>query len=279
MTEVLRYAAFTTNPATGNPAGVVLDANGMTDEVMQGIAADLDYSESAFAIPTGDRRYAVRYFSPLAEVPFCGHATIATAVAMAERDGPGTWLFETKAGEIPVRTDRRATIVATLTSVPTHSRPATTDELTRALAALNWPVSDLAPTWPPHVAFAGNDHLILAAATRTRLADLNYDFEALKSLMEEAGWTTVQLFWPESTHTFHARDPFPVGGVVEDPATGAAAAALGGYLRTIGKAPTPRELLIVQGEDMGRRSELTIAVHPTDPKVKVTGAATRIPAA
>jgi len=274
---ILRYAAFTTDPTTGNPAGVVLDADGMPDEEMRRIAKEVGYSETAFAVPVGDRRFAVRYFSPLAEVQFCGHATIATAVALADRDTPGDLLFETKAGEIPVSTEQRESIVATLTSVPTHSRPATDKELTEALAALNWSQTDLDPQWPAHVAFAGNDHLVLAASTRTRLATLDYHFESLKSLMQEAGWTTLQLFWPEDDHKIHARDPFPVGGVVEDPATGAAAAAFGGYLRAIGKVPTPRELLIVQGEDMGRRSELTINVHPTDPKVTVTGTATRIP--
>lgn len=273
---ILRYAAFTTNPSTGNPAGVVLDAEGLTDEEMQRIATDVGYSETAFAVGQG-RTFKVRYFSPLVEVPFCGHATIATAVALAERDGEGQLLFETKAGEIPVTTERRTTVTATLTSVPTHSRPATEEELTQALAALRWPSSDLDANWPAHVSFAGNDHLVLAAATRARLADLDYDFAALKTLMEAQGWTTLQLFWPETEHKFHARDPFPVGGVVEDPATGAAAAALGGYLRATGKVKAPRELTIVQGEDMGRRSELTVNVDPEDPRVKVTGTATRIP--
>jgi PhzF family phenazine biosynthesis protein len=277
MTEVLRYAAFTTDPATGNPAGVVLAADGMPDTDMQQIAEEVGYSETAFAVEVADRRYRLRYFSPLAEVPFCGHATIATAVALAERNGTGDLLFETKAGEIPVHTAARTTIVASLTSVPTRSRPTTEDELARALAALRWPAEDLAPNWPPHVAFAGNDHLVLAAATRERLADLDYDFPVLKALMEERGWTTAQLFWPETDDLVHARDPFPVGGVVEDPATGAAAAAFGGYLRAIGQVKKPRRLTILQGEDMGRRSELTVDVDPTTPRVTVTGAATRIP--
>ena len=273
---VLRYAAFTTDPATGNPAGVVLDATGLTDSDMQRIAKEVGYSETAFAVATADRRFDVRYFSPLAEVPFCGHATIATAVALAERDGTGDLVFTTKAGEIPVRTDDQGAIVASLVSVPTHSRPATPDELGRALTALRWPAEDVDPAWPPHVAFAGNDHLVLAAATRDRLANLDYDFEALKALMHDRNWTTVQLFWPENDHTMHARDPFPVGGVVEDPATGAAAAAFGGYLRALGQVPTPRRIAIVQGEDMGRRSELTVDVDPEDPRVTVTGTATRI---
>ncbi|MGB3437334.1 MAG: PhzF family phenazine biosynthesis isomerase, partial [Actinophytocola sp.] len=86
---VLRYAAFTTDPATGNPAGVVLDAAGLSDSDMQRIAAEVDYSETAFVCGGSGPHYTVRYFSPLAEVPFCGHATIATAVALADRDGPG----------------------------------------------------------------------------------------------------------------------------------------------------------------------------------------------
>jgi PhzF family phenazine biosynthesis protein len=274
MTNALRYAAFTTTPDTGNPAGVVLDATTMTDEDMQATAAEIGYSETAFAVPIADRHYRVRYFSPLAEVAFCGHATIALAVALAERDGTGTFTFETNAGEIPVTTTTQDTVVATLTSVPTHSRPATQEELTEALKALRWRPEDVNPQWPPHVAFAGNNHLILAAATRTRLATLNYDFEALKSLMLKANWTTAQLFWPESDTLIHSRNPFPVGGVVEDPATGAAAAALGGYLRTLGKAPGL--LTIIQGEDMGRRSELRVTVSPDTPRVTVTGAATRI---
>jgi PhzF family phenazine biosynthesis protein len=275
MTEIARYAAFTTDPATGNPAGVVLTAAGLTDPDMQRIAADVGYSETAFVTEDhGGRRYTVRYFSPLAEVPFCGHATIATAVALADRDGPGDLVFETAAGEVPVHTEKQETVVASLTSVPTHSAPASEDDVTRALAALRWQQADLDPAWPAHIAFAGNDHLILAAATRTRLATLDYDFAALQDLMRERGWTTVHLFCFEDERTVHARDPFPPGGVVEDPATGSAAAAFGGYLRTLGHAPV--RLTIIQGEDMGRRSELTVEASTDDPRVTVTGTATRI---
>ncbi|TDV53961.1 PhzF family phenazine biosynthesis protein [Actinophytocola oryzae] len=272
MPEVLRYAAFTADPTKGNPAGVVLDAESMSDAEMQKTAADIGYSETAFVT----EGFAVRYFSPLAEVPFCGHATIATAVALADRDGPGELTFRTKAGPIPVQTAIKDTTVATLASVATKSRPATPDEVTEALKALNWPSADLHEEWPAHVSFAGNDHLMLAASSRARLATLDYDFEALKALMQKANWVTVHLFWPESKEKFHARDPFPVGGVVEDPATGAAAAAFGGYLRTLSRIPTPTNLTIIQGEDMGRRSELTIEVDPTDPRVRVTGTATKI---
>lgn len=274
MTEVLRLAAFTTVPDLGNPAGVVLDATGLADDDMQRIAAEVGYSETAFAWPLGAGRYRVRYFSPLAEVPFCGHATIATAVAIATRDGVGDLVFDTPAGEVPVHTaGEHGQVVAGLVSVPTKSRPATPAEVTETLAALRWAAEDLHPDWPPHVAFAGAEHLMLPARDRARLADLDYDFEALGKVMAEHGWTTVHLFWVAEDGTVHARDPFPPGGTVEDPATGAAAAAFGGYLRVLDRVPAGR-LTIVQGEDMGRRSVLTVDVDSADPRVRVTGTAT-----
>src|ERR1700710_1808149 len=104
--EILRYAAFSSDPAGGNPAGVVLDATGATDEAMLAIAREVGFSETAFLLPGQSVAEAgIRYFSPLAEVPFCGHATIATAVALAHRDGPGTRTFVTNAGEVPVTVD------------------------------------------------------------------------------------------------------------------------------------------------------------------------------
>src|SRR3954464_9915514 len=94
--EVLRYAAFTDDPAGGNPAGVVLDAAGASDEEMLAVAADVGYSETAFVTHSnGGGDYGLRFFSPLAEVAFCGHATIATAVALPES---GSLAFHTPSG-------------------------------------------------------------------------------------------------------------------------------------------------------------------------------------
>jgi len=274
--DIARYAAFTTDPTGGNPAGIVLSAQGLTGPAMLAIAADVGYSETAFVTNSDDttRRYRVRYFSPLAEVPFCGHATVATAVAIADRIGPGPLVFDTMAGEIPV--DTRPDGTATLTSVPTRSRQVNPTELAAALAALRWSAADLHPDFPPRVAFGGVEHLIVPAVSRQRLAELDYGFTELAEVMNAAGWTTVHLFWPENTDRFHARDPFPVGGVVEDPATGAAAAAFGGYLRDLGRIDRPTRLTVHQGVDMGRPSELRIDVDPADPRVRVTGHAVPI---
>ncbi|WP_432165157.1 PhzF family phenazine biosynthesis protein [Streptomyces sp. bgisy031] len=280
--DVLRYTAFATDPSGGNPAGVVLDARALDDEEMLAVAARLGYSETAFLTPAPDgasRSYTARYFSPKAEVPFCGHATVATAVALGEIHGPGDYLFATPAGEVPVTVTRGAdgTPRATLTSVEPQITDVTPDDLAEALAALNWAASDLDPALPPRIAYAGARHLVLAAATRARLADLSYDFARLEALMHRIGLTTVQLVWRASEFVFHARDPFPVGGVVEDPATGAAAAAFGAYARTLGLVPSEAVLTLHQGEDMGRPGELTVTLREGDPRVRVSGAAVRIP--
>ncbi|MEV6244261.1 PhzF family phenazine biosynthesis isomerase [Lentzea sp. NPDC051838] len=265
---VLRYSAFTTDPSGGNPAGVVLDATGLSDEEMLVIAAKVGYSETAFVLPRGERNFHVRYFSPKAEVPFCGHATIATSVALAERIGDGPLTFHTRAGEITIET---ADGTASLTSVPTSTTEASPELVEAALEALGYKeIGD----GPVHVGFGGARHLLVPLKDRAQLADLDYDFTALRDLMLANDLTTVHLFWRESRELVHARDPFPVGGVVEDAATGAAAAAFGGYLRDL---EGPQRFVISQGEDMGRPSRLEVDATREDRRVTVTGAAVVIP--
>ncbi|HEX6024736.1 MAG TPA: PhzF family phenazine biosynthesis isomerase [Solirubrobacter sp.] len=272
MTAILRYTAFTDDPAGGNPAGVVLDASGLSDDEMLKIAADLGYSETAFATPRADGEYDLRYFSPEAEVPFCGHATVATGVALAERDGPGSLLFHTVAGPVRVRTGGNP-VTATLTSVVPHVEHVPEALLDTALDALRWSFDELDAELPPRIGFAGARHLILGAATRERLADLDYDFDALKQAMLEHDLTTVDLVYREDDLTFSARNPFPVGGVVEDPATGAAAAAFGAYLRELNLITPPATVTVHQGVDMGRPSVLTVDIDDKRPEIRVSGRA------
>ena len=270
MTGILRYAAFSDDPKGGNPAGVVLDASSL-DQRMLAIAAEVGYSETAFVTGTEGNVHRVRYFSPLAEVPFCGHATVATAVAL----GPGEHRFTTNAGEVPVTVDDAGR--ATLTSVD----PAVTDlppeDLTALLRALHWAEADLDPALPPRIAYAGAYHPVLAVTTRRRLADLAYDEPALKALMEARDWTTVQLVYRTAPDDFDVRNPFPVGGVYEDPATGAAAAAFGAYLRELHLVPADATVHLAQGDDLGRPSRITVELRAGEPGVRVSGTAVPIP--
>lgn len=279
--DILRYAAFTDTPDGGNPAGIVLDAAGLDAPTMQAIAAEVGYSETAFLTATGNdgREFDVRYFAPSIEVPFCGHATIATGVALGERLGEGVFLLHTRAGDVPVNVERDAggRVRATLTSVAPTIDDLADGDLDELLHALRWNSDDLDPDFPPKVGFAGGWHPVLAAATRARLADLDYDFDALRDLMVQHEWLTVQLVWREAPTVFYVRDPFAVGGVVEDPATGAAAAALGHYLRETKLTQPPVTLTLHQGVDMGRPSLLIVDVDDGDERIRVGGHAVPIP--
>ena len=278
---VIRYTAFTDKPTGGNPAGVVLGASALGDSDRLAIARRLGYSETAFL----SRRhggeageYDVRYFSPQAEVPFCGHATIAAAVAIAERDGPGQLVFHITAGAVPVvtRRDEAGAITASLTSITPSVADLPATDVDAALSALRWRRPELDTSLPPKIAYAGARHLILAAGSRERLARLDYDFEALRAFMLSRDLTTVDLVFPAGDGLYYARNPFPVGGVYEDPATGAAAAAFGAYLRELGRVTPPAQVTVRQGDDMGRPSRIIVDIPRGDGPITVTGGAVPI---
>lgn len=281
MAELLRLAAFTTDPSGGNPAGVWIGDTLPSPQEMQRLAAEVGYSETAFLAPddSGDAgRLRVRFFSPAKEIDFCGHATIASGVALAERDWPASMLLRTNDGEVGLEIDRdvEGRFRSTLTSVEPWVRELPDGLLDRILAMLGWRNDELDPALPPMLAFAGVRHPIIAVGSLETLARVDYDFEQMRALMLEHDLTTIQLIWRERSTRFRARDPFAAGGVVEDPATGAAAAALGAYLRERGEITAPATFEIVQGVEMGRPSLLDVSIVEGDPRVRVSGTAVAI---
>jgi PhzF family phenazine biosynthesis protein len=274
--QLYRYAAFTTTPSGGNPAGIWVGDKLPPDREMQRIAAEVGYPETAFLEPASGRERRVRYFSPAKEIDFCGHATVATGVLFGEQQGEGEYRFHTKVGVVPVSVKKRdGRWQAALTSVEPHHEEAPAELLHELLAALEWREEELDPAIPPARIFAGNWHVVIAARTPERLADLDYDYERLKSVMTGDGLTTIQLVWREKPDLFHARDPFPVGGIVEDPATGSGAAALGGYLRDAKLMEAPASIVILQGETLGRPSRLEVTI-PRSGGIVVAGTAAPI---
>jgi PhzF family phenazine biosynthesis protein len=274
--EIQRLSAFTLDGHGGNPAGVVLAAQGLSRDDMLRIAQEVGFSETAFVDMKNDSDATVRYFSPVAEVPFCGHATIAAAVALAEATAPGDVVFRTMAGDVHVRTARDVgcRVVATLTSVTPEVRPLPEGFLDAVLPELGWDPEQLDPRLPPAFSYAGNWHLILAVEDLATLEGLDYDFDGVLKLMTEHSLTTLQLCWRESEFRFRSRNPFPVGGVREDPATGAAAAALGAYLREQGLVGVPAHIEIIQGVEMGRPSLIEVDIPAGTSGISVRGTAT-----
>ena len=271
-----RLSAFAETPAGGNPAGVWV-GDVMPDEAtMQQIAADVGFSETAFISPASGLNRMIRYFSPETEVPFCGHATIAGAAVLGAAGEEVTYELTTNVGIVPVTVrsiDGRTEV--SLRSVEPQHKLASKAIIDEALAILGWKNDELDSAIAPAVAYAGAWHLVIAVAESKRLAELDYDFERLKRMMLRENVTTLQLVWRENDTLFHSRNPFPVGGVVEDPATGAAAAALAGYLRDAGLISSPISFEIRQGEKMGRPSLLKITV-PAAGGIIITGSVVEI---
>ncbi|QPH55094.1 PhzF family phenazine biosynthesis protein [Pontivivens ytuae] len=253
-------AAFSDGDHGGNPAGVLLGDAHPDVERMQAIAADLGYSETAFAAPEGDG-WHVRYFAPASEVPFCGHATIALGATLGAAHGPGTYALRTAGGAVTLTAERVGNgWRAEFTSPPARHQAIGEEALDEILALFGLTATDLAPEWPPVLAEAGARHAVLRLADRARLATMDYDLTAGKALMETHGLVTIALVHLDADGVFHARNAFASGGVLEDPATGAAAAAMVGWLRDSGLLTGP--LTILQGHDMGVPCQLEAEALP-----------------
>ncbi len=236
---------------------------------MRAIAAEVGYSETAFATPQGTG-WRVRYFSPESEVPFCGHATIALGAALAMQHGDGVFPLTLNHADISVEGKRDGAIIAaSLQSPPTRSTQAPPALVAEALALFGYTQADLNPALPPGLAHAGPDFLVLALNSRAALSAMRYDLDAGRDFMRREGLTTVLLAYAQSPQLFHTRNPFASGGVYEDPATGASTAAFAGYLRDLAW-PHGGVIDIVQGEDMGMRSRIRAEISP------VVGSAIRV---
>jgi len=270
---VQKLSAFSDGNSGGNPAGVVIDETLPEADRMQKIAADVGFSETAFAARENDL-WRVRYFSPESEVPFCGHATIALGAALAEQNGAGEYRLKLNNAEITVSGEKSGDLFkAALQSPPTKSAPADPSLVTEILDLFGYCKDDLDPAIPPALIEAGATHVIVALNNRETLARMSYDLDKGRELMNRHKLVTIAFVYSETPQKFHVRNAFASGGVLEDPATGAAAAAMAGYLRDI-KWPHNGAVALIQGEDMGARSVIEMQIS-SDPgaSIKVSGTA------
>ncbi len=271
--ETLHIAAFSDGDIGGNPAGVLISSQHPPASDMQQIANDVGFSETAFSY-AADGKWRVRYFSPESEVPFCGHATIALGAALAMQHGNGVYELELNDANITVEGRvEDGVMTAALQSPPTHHKPISEEVLAEALDLFGLSQDELDVRIPPVIAGAGATHIVLALTSRETLASMSYDLDKGRAFMNANKLVTITLAFMETPQRFHVRNPFASGGVYEDPATGAAAAALAGYLRDTGRS-SGNVIDIVQGEDMGQRSLLR-AEFSDEPgsSIRVSGSA------
>jgi len=164
-------------------------------------------------------------------------------------------------------------MVATLSSPPTKSQAIREDELSEVLSLFELSQVDLDARLPPARIHGGADHIVLPLKDRSQLANMSYDLDQGRDVMRRHELVTVMLVYIEADQTFVARNAFASGGVLEDPATGAAAAAFGGYLRDQ-DWPHGGKFTIRQGEDMGHPSLIEVELNDTPgAPVRVSGGA------
>lgn len=284
--DLLVMDAFTTRPFTGNPAGIVLEAGGLSEGQMQKIAREVNASETAFVIDKADGRFSVRYFTPQAEVDFCGHATIAVMSALAqaghiEVQEPAVRVtLSVKAGDLQVelRPHPECPAEVVVTAAPPEFAPFgySLDLLAGALGVSRYQIPD---HWPLGLSSVGGWTLVVPITSKEALDAARPDFEALARLNLKIKAMTTFLYTWQGPTDLYARCFAPAVGIFEDPVTGtgmAAAAALIVREKAVELTPPCTRLTGEQGTQMGRTGLVGLEVdHGEDgvERVRFSGTA------
>ncbi len=263
---------FTDRRFEGNPLAVVLEAEGLDGKAMQAIAREFNLSETVFVLPPGDFAHRARYriFTPKEEAAFAGHPTVGTALLLGCLDGGRSardFVLEANIGPVPcqvepVGADRGHASFA-LPALPAEAGvPPAVDTLAGALGLANDEVGfdGFAPScWSAGIGFTFTPLKSIDAVRRAK-PDLGQFASGLTGDAHRAVFVFCRET-AEAGHDFHARMFAPSYGVVEDPATGSAAAAFAGVLtRFAGLEDGRHEMTIEQGYEMGRPSQIHLTL-------------------
>jgi trans-2,3-dihydro-3-hydroxyanthranilate isomerase len=238
---------FTDRPLTGNALCVVLDS--CPEERMQPLAREMNLSETTFVTAHGEGTYSMRIFTPGIELPFAGHPTLGTAWLM----GPGQWMQTTAGGQIPVRVDERG---AEMTQPNPDVREVAGDGLHEAVG-----LDGVLGTWRAEA--AGAAHLV--AAVDLPIDRLRPHPGLMQDVLDRHSATTFAVVRRIDAGTLHVRVFFQAFGVVEDPGTGSAAGPIGLIARRLWDMDA--ELLIRQGDEIGRPCRIRVHADPDDLRV------------
>ena len=287
---VRHYDAFSRTPNQGNPAGVVLDATDLSEPTMQAVAKRVGFNECAFVLPSNRADFRLRFFTPGHEMPLCGHATIASILAMFERGRlpqdslPQSLSIETKAGVLPIalRVDTESdSVLVEMTQAPARfvefegSLPALAD-------SLGIRVGDFHPTLPIVYGSTGTWTLIVPVSSLSAVRSMrasNEDFPEILTRMPRSSvhpFSTETVFDDVDLHGRHFSSPF--SGTVEDPVTGTASGVMGAFLAKYAPeycAERNYRFGVEQGFEVGRRGRIEVTVlnraEPFEVTVSGTG--------
>ncbi|NNG17371.1 MAG: PhzF family isomerase [Gemmatimonadales bacterium] len=286
--RVYQVDAFTNQKFRGNPAGVVPDADGLSEAEMQTIARELNNSETAFVLSPDapDHDVRVRFFTPTTEVPSCGHATIAAHYVRAVEGSltSGTVVQKIGAGILPVDVirDDSGYLIAMTQGAIEFSEPLAAKVSGEIVAALGAVAGDLDERCPIQIISTGHSKVLIGVRSREVLNSLEPDLGRLAAISRRIGCNGYFVFTLDSGTAdvmAHGRMFAPAIGIPEDPVTGNANGPLGAYLVKHGLATAVDGVLRFrarQGEAMGRPGivEVTVRAVGAEPTlVQVAGRA------
>jgi len=262
--------AFTDEPLSGNAAGVIPDADGLSTAQMQAIAAELAASETAFVRSSPDADRQVEFFTPTQPVDLCGHATVASHALLYE-DGEidaGEHTIETTVGVLDIELIEDGTVWMTQSRPEVEPVEVDDERIAAALGVDVATLRDVGAELPFARATTGLPFLIIPINFLSSLSSVDPDFDAIASLSAEFDVTGVYVFTFDTLSaesTFHARMFAPAAGVNEDPVTGTASGACAAYLdESEAFDSPPEEFVIEQGHFIDRPGRVRARVTTDD---------------
>jgi trans-2,3-dihydro-3-hydroxyanthranilate isomerase len=267
--QLKQVDAFTDTPMTGNPAGVVVKADGLTDQQMQTIAREMSVSETAFVLSasTGQADLRIRWFTPTTEVPLCGHATIASFHALAEEGlygmkEPGAYAFtlESMSGNLPVAVEKSPSGIMAYFGLPLPEFGRAGQYKLDVMRILNIPLEEFENRMPMVVA----ENLYVPIRRLHTIFAMKPNFYAMSQFLTNRNFAGLCVFTTETvdrTSAVHSRFFAPTLGINEDPVTGSANGPLGVYLFERGEVHPDGDTVSIigeQGDAIARKGRVAI---------------------
>lgn len=278
--KLLIYDSFTTEVFKGNPAGVLLGADGLKNEEMQSIARELGYPETVFLFLNDPEKIKVKFFTPKEEIDLCGHATIAYETALVEcgiikvEEGENQVNIETNLGTLPIVIkirNKKIDNIMMYQASPKIDRNFTVNKSELA-KALNISPNDFADDIEIVKAYTGVWDLMIPLKRKETLNEIVGDMEKIKQISSELNIISLHPFYIEKIENktnLYARNFAPIVDIDEEAATGTSNGALIYYLHTIGKIKSEENIVVTQGEKLGRKSKIMGKIQIKKEKIDV----------
>jgi len=264
--RIFQLDAFTDTPFAGNPATVVLDADGAPDHLLHAIAREFPHAETAFVFSSvgTDHDVALRFFNARKEAPFVGHATIAAHAVLRRLGKRPSGMLRQRSGTGVIEVGERGATIEFRQSLPELGAPLSATLSARVAAALALPTARLSTVLQPLIARKGSTRLLLPLEDRAALEVLAPNHDALVDLGREIG---AEGFFPfaldrqGSALVTEARMFCPALGIPEDPVSGNAHAMLAAYLFAAGLIDARSAGFVgIQGRQMGRPGRVEVGL-------------------